>query len=138
MKYYFDTCIWRDFYENRRGHYNKPLGEYANKLMKKIIKNKDQILFSEFTIKELRKDYDKEEIGNVLNILFFIGILKKVNFSEEDYCEAKRIGLNLNLPPCDVIHAIIAKNHKATIISQDKHFQKLKWLVNVKKPEEII
>jgi len=86
MEYYFDTCIWRDFYENRRGYYNKSLGEYANKLMKKIIKNKDQILFSEFTIKELRKDYDKEEIGNVLNILFFIGILKKVNFSEEDYC----------------------------------------------------
>jgi len=37
-----------------------------------------------------------------------------------------------------MIHGIIAKNHKATIISQDKHFQKLKWLVNVKKPEEII
>jgi len=37
----------------------------------------------------------------------------------------------------NILHAILAKEYKAVLVSQDKHFQKLKSIVNVKRPEEI-
>ena len=46
-KYFLDTCIWRDFYEDRFGKTGRPLGKYASNLFMKILKNKDKIVFSE-------------------------------------------------------------------------------------------
>jgi len=137
-KYYFDTCIWRDHYENRYGLSGKPLGEYATKLFAKVIKDKDTLLFSEFIIRELKSDFEEEEINDMLNILFISGILKKVEVKEEDYKESKKIGVERNLPPGDVLHAILARNSNAILVSQDEHLQKLKNIVEVKRPEEIV
>ena len=137
-KYYFDTCIWRDHYENRYAFSGKPLGEYATKLFMHIIKNKDILLFSEFIVRELRNDFDEKEINDMLNVLFMTGILKSVEVSEDNYKEAKKIGSERNLPPGDALHAILARNNKAILVSQDEHHQKLKDIVEVKKPEQII
>ena len=41
-KYLLDTCIWRDFYEDRFSKINRPLGKYAHDLFMKIIKNKNK------------------------------------------------------------------------------------------------
>jgi len=55
-KYWFDTCIWRDFYEDRLSKTGNPLGLYASDAFVKIIKNKDLILYSESLVWELKKD----------------------------------------------------------------------------------
>ena len=137
-KYYFDTCIWRDHYENRYGLTGKPLGKYATELFMHVIRNKYILFFSEFIVRELKSDFDEKEINDMLNVLFMTGILNRVEISEENYKEAKKIGTERNLPPGDVLHAILARNNNAILISQDEHHQKLKDIVEVKKPEEII
>lgn len=38
--YILDTCIWRDFYEDRYGQGRRPLGKYASKFFMKILKTK--------------------------------------------------------------------------------------------------
>ena len=35
-KYYLDTCIWRDYFENRSDKF-RPLGDWAFSLIKLII-----------------------------------------------------------------------------------------------------
>jgi predicted nucleic acid-binding protein len=137
-KYYFDTCIWRDHYENRYSLGGKPLGEYASKLFMRIIRNKDVLFFSEFIVRELKSDFDEKEINGMLNVLFRAGILKRVEVSEDNYKEARKIGTEKNLPPGDVLHAILARDNNAVLVSQDEHHQRLKNIVKVKKPEQII
>lgn len=138
MRYYLDTCVWRDFYENRIGFKGKLLGSQANELFLKIIKRKDKIIFSDFVVKELKKDFTEQEINEMLTILFFSKVLEKAGFSEKDYKEAKKIGLERNIPPGDVLHAIISKNSNSILVSQDNHINKLNDIVKVMKPEEII
>ncbi len=138
MRYYFDSCIWRDHYENRFGFKGRPLGNYASKLFMKIMKNKDILLFSDLLIKELKIQYNEKDINDMLNILFLMKILEFVNIDKSEFREAETIAKKRNLPLPDVLHAIISRDNKAILVSQDKHFQKLKDLVEIRKPEEII
>lgn len=136
-KYYCDTCIWRDFYENRTGLKGKPLGKYASDLFIRIIKKKEILLYSDLIIKELTIDYGEKEITDMFNFLFLANILKRVEINKEDYFEAKKLAEEKEIPIADVLHAILSRNNKAIFVSQDQHAQELKELVKVKKPEEI-
>ena len=60
-KYYLDTCIWRNHYENREGSGGRPLGRYATELFTKIMKNKDIIVFSNHIIYEMKKAFALED-----------------------------------------------------------------------------
>ena len=137
-KYLLDTCIWRDHYETRYGPKGRPLGEYATRLFMNLIRNQDTILFSELTIRELMNDFDEKEVNQMLNVLHISRILKRVETEEEDYEEAKRIGMERNLPASDVLHALLARKNDAVFVTQDKHGQQLKDIAKVRKPEEII
>lgn len=137
-KYYFDSCVWRDYYENRTGPGGRPLGDYATKLIMKIIDNHDIILFSDAIIKELIKSFDREEIRKMMEILFSLNLLRKVPIYGSELPESIKIAAERNIPPADVLHAILARNNNAIMISQDKHYYKLRDVVDVKKPEELI
>jgi len=104
----------------------------------KILKNKDIVLFSEIIIRELKTDYTQVEINNALKFIFIHGILRKVEVPKESQIEAEKISKKRNLPAADVLHAILARNNKAILVSQDNHFKKLKDIAEVKKPEKII
>ena len=137
-KYLIDTCIWRDFYENRFSKSNKPIGKYASDLFMKILKNNDGILFSISLIWELKKDYVEEEINNMLNFLFMNNILIRLDITNEEYKEARKISDKKNIPFVDCLNAIHARNHKAIMISRDVHFIKdLSHVVKTVKPENI-
>lgn len=136
-KYYLDTCIWRDFYEDRVSRTGKPLGEYAAKLFYKIIQRKDTILYSDLTIKELRIAYTSQEIIEFLRLLYITKQLKKVKKSPAQVIEAKNISKTRKIPRADAFHTIMARDNKAIFLSQDKHAQKLKDITIVKRPEEI-
>ena len=120
-KYLLDTCIWRDHYQNRFGPKGRPLGDYASKLIMKIMKNKDLLLFSEALVWELTKEYTKEEINNMLSFLFISGILFMINITKNEHKEAKKLSQKRNLPFVDCLNAIQARNHNAIMVSQDKH-----------------
>jgi len=124
-KYLVDTCVWRDFYENRTGLTGNNLGKHAAKFFSKVIENEDKILFSEFLIDELKIQYSDEEITNFLSIFIMMRILKRINITNEEIYEAEKLSTKRNLPFVDCLDAVQARNHNAILISQDKHFQKL-------------
>ena len=138
MKYLVDTCVWRDFYENRLSKTGKPIGKQAHDFFINAIKNKDKIFFSEVLTIELSKDYSVEEINEMLNILFLNGILSKIDITKDESLEAEKLSLSRNLPFADCLNAIQARNNNAVLISQDKHFFKyLSDIAITKKPNQI-
>jgi len=137
-KYWFDTCTWRDFYEDRFSKAGNPLGQYATNAFIKVMKNKDLILFSESLIRELKKDYVEEDIKDMLNVLFLSKILVSVQITKEEHLEAKSLSEKRNLPYVDCLNAIQARNNKAVVVSQDPHLTRdLKDIVKVIKPQDL-
>ena len=64
--------------------------------------------------------------------------MEKVDVSDKQREEAKKIAEEREVPKGDVIHAILARDNNAILISRDKHFQLLKDICEVMKPEDII
>jgi len=114
------------------------LGNYAYKLIIKMLRNNDIILFSDLIVRELKAHYAEKEINDFFALVSAAGILKRVNVLYNDCQNAKLISNIKNLPVNDVIHAILAVRNHAILVSQDKHMQKLKDVAQVKRPEEVI
>ncbi|MBN1376781.1 PIN domain-containing protein [Candidatus Woesearchaeota archaeon] len=49
-----------------------------------------------------------------------------------------KISRKINIPKNDVLHAILARDNNAILVTRDKHFYKLAEKIIVKKPEELI
>ena len=137
-KYLIDTCIWRDFYENRTSKKGRPLGKYATNLFMKILKKKQKILFSESLIWELKRDYFEKDINDMLQLLIINKVLIKIEITKEEHLEAKEISQERNIPYVDSLNAIQARNHKAVMVSQDAHFfENTSDIIKAVRPEEI-
>lgn len=121
---WIDTCIWRDFYEDRFSKIGNHLGEYATKFFMKVLKNKDKILFSESLVWELKKHHTIGEINNMLNIFVFAKVLIRVDIKAEEVQEAKELSQKRNAPFTDCLIAVQARNNNAIVVSQDRHFFK--------------
>jgi len=136
--YLIDTCVWRDFYENRFSKSKKPFGLYAYKLFNKILYSKDKIIFSETLIRELKRDYSSEDVDEMLNLLILNNTLIKINIKKDEYTEAKQISIERNVPFVDCLNAIHARNHNAVLVTQDKHFFKnLSDIIKAVRPQNI-
>lgn len=137
--YVIDTCIWRDFYEDRVSRTGLPLGKYASGLFTRIMQRKDRILFSEALVLELSKDYDKKDIVDMLSVLFVSKVLFRIEITNEEYLEAKKLSLERNIPFIDCLNAVHARDHDAVLVSQDSHIiESLKDIAKVRKPQQII
>ncbi|PIN98890.1 MAG: hypothetical protein COT90_02215 [Candidatus Diapherotrites archaeon CG10_big_fil_rev_8_21_14_0_10_31_34] len=135
-KFYLDTCIWRDYFEDRKDNL-KPLGEFAFQFLKKCEKNNWKVLYSEFVVKELKKDYSEERIKEIFSS--FQNLLVKVHISIEQIIESEKLKSKIKEShESDILHAIISRDNNAVLISRDRHFDYLKDFVEVKIPEEII
>jgi len=133
MKFYFDTAIWIDMHENRTDRF-RPLGEWAFELLRKIREERHTVVYSEITIRELLTHYSTKEIEEMLGGDF----LEKISISESQAKEAREISRSLGIPWGDCLHAILAKDNNAIMIARDRHFEQLRFLADVKKPEELI
>lgn len=132
-KYYFDTSIWIDIYGERG--YN---GEVAKKLMDKIILFNDIVLYSETVIRELKRlEFSDYEINTILNIAKPDNI-RRIHQTKEQVEEAKRVAKGRDVPLGDAIHAILARDHEAVLISRDRDFEKLKDITQVEIPENLV
>lgn len=138
MKYLIDCCIWRDFYEARSGRNGKPFASYASDLFIKLIKSKSTILFSDTLIIELKQAYSSVEINDLLGLLFTNEILIKIKTNEYEFKEAKKLSKEREIPFADCLNAIQARNHNATVVTNDSHyFKSLSDIATAKRPEEI-
>ncbi|MBI4154938.1 PIN domain-containing protein [Candidatus Woesearchaeota archaeon] len=131
--YYFDTSIWIDFYDKRG--YN---GEVAKKLLEKIILQDDFVLSSDVVAIELKKlSFSKYEINQIFSIAK-PNHVKKIHSTKNQLEEAKRLAKQRNIPLSDALHAILARDNGAQLISRDWDFEKLKDITSAKKPEDLI
>jgi predicted nucleic acid-binding protein len=138
MRYLIDTCVWIDFFNDRISKSGRELGLAANNFIYRLILNKDEILYSEITIHELRKNYTDEEIMLLLGLLKRTGILKLIESNQNERKAAKELSINRKLPFADCLIAIQAKTHDAKVISQDKHLlEDLKDVACSLRPEDL-
>ena len=137
QRYYLDTSIWRDYYENRSDS-SKQLGRLALQFLLKIIKEDNLILYSDLVVQELMIKYSKEEISNILSIIYNLNLLVKISISKEQAKEAADLCRKRNVPFADVLHAILARDNRAVMVTRDRHFQRLIDIADIKKPEDLL
>ena len=135
-KYYFDTSIWLDLFESR-DEPNLPKGKWAFELISKIIKNDDTLIYSDNNLFELIViGYSHYELE-----MMFISlrpILLFVESTEKQIGQAKDLSFKRNIPKRDALHALIARDNKAILVTLDKHFQKLGGIIEPKRPQDLI
>ncbi|MBU2101012.1 hypothetical protein KKG83_00365 [Candidatus Micrarchaeota archaeon] len=124
-KFYLDTCIWRDYFEDRKDNL-KPLGEFAFQFLKKCIKENAVIFVSDLVIEELKKDYSLEQIE--LMFSDFKHLIVRTVYSREQAKEAFQFQRNTKkkFPLSDVLHSIMSRDEKAILVTRDKHFEEIK------------
>lgn len=134
-KFYLDTSIWRDYFEDRKDNI-RPLGEFAFQFLKNCKEKNHTIVFSEQVLDELKKYYSLERIISMLSD--FKESIEFATVSSNQLTESKNL-LNKfsETHTADILHAILARDNNAILISRDKHFEQLQHIVEVKKPEEI-
>ncbi len=135
-KFYIDTSIWIDLYEDRKGFNKEPLGDYALKLFGMIKANKDILVITDLLIKELEMNYSVAEINGMAKP--FEDIIEKIIITAKRGYEAKKIAEKRKIPIGDVLHAIIARDYRLILITRDKHFRQLEDVSEHYKPEELI
>ena len=135
-KYYLDTSIWLDFFENRNEP-NLPKGDWAHKLLDKITENNDKIIYSDNNIYELNIiGYSTYELDNILQPLKPILIF--MESTEKQISKAKDLSLKRNIPKRDALHALIARDNKSILITLDRHFLKILDIIKPKRPQDLI
>ncbi len=133
-RYYLDTCIWRDYFENRSDRF-RPLGEWAFQFLRKIIDDEDLIFYSNVVENELAEFYSAEKISEIFSIVPK-ELLIRVNASSEQLLRSHILSKKLGIPRNDVTHFILARDNHAVLVSRDAHLAVLGNLV--KKPEELL
>ena len=135
--FYFDTCIWRDYHEDRVDNL-RPLGEWAFQLLRKVKEEGHMIYYSDLVYEELLKDYDFETINSLLQVVKENGLLSEIRIGRTDLFKAKNLQKKFGIHFSDALHAVLAKKKDAILVTRDKHFLKASQFIPVKKPEELI
>lgn len=136
MRYYFDTSIWLDLFESRdEWHLSK--GKIAAALMQKIITRGERIVYSDAIVQELGKlGYGFFELERKFSD--FLPLLLFAEYSLRQMAHAREIAKRREVPLFDVLHALIAKEHNAILVSRDRDFRQLSDIVTCRSPEEVM
>ena len=135
-RYYLDTSIWLDLFEDRNEQ-NLPKGKYAERLMNKIVSENCLIVLSDIVKGELIEyGYTERDLIELFKPFEKILIDEEVN--DKQLGKAKDLAKKRAIPRLDAVHALIARDAKALMISRDAHFRQLKDVVRCAKPEELI
>ena len=130
--YYLDTSIWLDFHETRGVN-----GECALKLILKLITLNEIVLYSDLHIREFKNvGYSIDEINSIFRIMK-PGNFRRVHIYDSQIVEAKKLATLRAVPKKDALHAVLARDNSAILISRDKHFERLIDVVEAKRPEDI-
>lgn len=133
QQFYFDTSIWIDVYDERGSN-----GENAKRLIEKIIMNDEVIVYSDIVVVELKKlGYSEFEINEMMSVAKPDHI-KRVQSTKNQIENARIVAQQRDVPRRDALHAILARDHEAQLISRDWDFEKLRDITKAKKPEDLI
>ena len=95
------------------------------------------MIYSDIVILELGvAGYQPHEIGRLFEKIKPILIF--VESTEKQARKAKDLSAKRDVPKGDALHALIARDNKATLVTMDNHFKKLLDITKPKKPQDII
>ena len=135
-RYYFDTSIWLDFLE-KRDEPNMPKSDWALKLVDKVTNNGDTIILSDNNILELESiGYLRYDIEDLLSSLS--SFIKYVESTSQQIGKAKDLSQKRNVPKRDALHALIARDNQAILVTLDSHFNELKDICKPYRTNELI
>ncbi len=135
-KYYFDTSIWIDLIEDRKGYHDEPLGKYASMLVLKILTNKENLVMSDIVLEELRRRVADHTINSMLNPLKHQ--ILKVFPGRGQLQEASHLSITRKIPIGDALHAILSRDNNLILVTRDNDFKKLLDITNYHKPEDLL
>ena len=136
QKFYLDTCIWRDYFEDRKDGI-RPLGEFAFQFLKKSKGEKSVILVSDIVLGELAKELSEDHVKTMFS--GFEEIVVFINHSKGQAQEARVLlkKFEYAFPFADILHCILARDEGAVMMTRDKHFWEI-GLVDVFMPEDLL
>jgi len=137
QKYFVDTLIYRDYYENRRDNL-RPLGEWALDFFKSIAQQEGEILYCDLVIKEIAIQYNADVIASIFSTIAKFAALVKIKPTFKQKSEAGKLKKERKVPFADALYAVIARDNNAIIVSRDNHFSILSDIAIARKPEELI
>lgn len=106
-------------------------------MLNRIINGNNKILYSDINLIELKVlGYSIYELRNMFEELKPLLIF--VESINSQIGKAKDISAKRHIPKGDVLHAILARDNRATLITFDNHFKKLGDIIKSYKPQEII
>ena len=136
MRYYLDTSIWRDLFEDR----NEPIfpkSDRAKMLLQKIIYESGSIACSSIVLQELKDfGYYFQDVKEYLDQFRRILLFPKETYSQ--FGKASDLSRKRNIPRNDALHVLLAREMNAILVSRDAHFFLLRDIVIVKTPEDIL
>ena len=115
MKYYVDTCVWIDFIEDRTD----------SDFFIKCIENNDTIIYSYPLEKELLKYIHNTKLKILYTLFLSKGLIEIISVTEASKSEAFNLSNERKIPFADALHAVLARDNNAILITRDKHFLKL-------------
>lgn len=137
-RFLVDTCVWMDFYENRKNKFGKNIGCYAYEFIVKCAKKNFSVYMSKITVGELKTKFCEEEIETILRYLQLILNLKITEVEKSEFLKAKELANNRKIPNADCILAIQARNNDFVVVTRDKHFfNDLKDVCDSIRPEDV-
>lgn len=136
MKYYFDTSIWIDIFEDRKEP-DLDKGLIARRLINKIRNFNDKIIHSKLIYSELiNSGYSFFEIKKLFHQ--FKDILIYVYPTDREIGKSRDIANKRGIPKGDALRAILSRNHNSILVSRDNNFKKITDIAIARKPEELI
>lgn len=135
-RFYFDTSIWLDLFENR-DEPNFPKGTWARELIKNIAGDEHELVYSDLNLIELEEiGYSYYELENLLKSFSLLLIFIESNSNQIK--RAKDLSAKRLVPRKDALHALIARDNECILITFDNHFQSLKDIIIPHKTNEFI
>lgn len=135
-RYYLDACIWRDYFENRSDRF-RPLGEWALMFINRMISENNLFVVSDHLLNELMINYTPDKLTSLLKIVPE-QLKQEVKTNNMQAEEALYIMNRFKIPFGDALHAIIARDNNAILVTRDKHFFELTMIVSIVRPEDLL
>lgn len=122
MRYYVDTCVWADFVEGRTD----------DDFLIRCIENEDIVLYSYPLERELLNHVPVSQLTIIYSLLSAKSLIESVNVDETEKSEALNLANALEIPFPDILHAILARDNDAVLVTRDRHFLKLGNICKIK------
>jgi predicted nucleic acid-binding protein len=121
MKYYADSCIWMDLMLERS----------ETNFFETCFNNNEELLISDILIDELTRYLTIQDLNMIIKLFDSKKLLIKVKSTNIQRIEAQKIALLRKIPSGDTLHAIIARDNNAILVTRDKHFLLLKDICKI-------